>query len=399
MKRTMKFPLYAAMAAFLTLSSTSCSDDPNPTNTDNQLSEKEAVLQKAATDFVNKTVIPTYKGMADASMRLQEACEEIQKQFAANQTIDAQLVEKAGNEWIEARKYWELSEAFLYGAAGDYNIDPHIDSWPLDKQKLNELLANRTAMEQMNADYAANYLGYGLLGFHALEYMLFENTDGEGGILLNTTDQEKLNNYLKYTVAVAGDLNNQCIRLEASWAGMDNITEEKQNILTDAELEPSMNYGESMINAGQAGSKYKNYLETAQEIIQGCVDIADEVGKQKIGRPAGVTTEGNVYDTDYIESPYSENSKTDFIDNIKSIQNAYLGSNEGDASVSDYVKTVSPETNEEVVAAINNAIAKIEAIPGVFRKNYNTQEAKDAAEACGTTLVNALNKAIRALEE
>ena len=83
--------------------------------------------------------------------------------------------------------------------------------------------------------------------------------------------------------------------------------------------------GESMINAGQAGSKYKNYLETAQEIIQGCADIADEVGKQKIGRPAGVTTEGNVYDTDYIESPYSENSKTDFIDNIKSIQNAYLG--------------------------------------------------------------------------
>ena len=51
------------------------------------------------------------------------------------------------------------------------------------------------------------------------------------------------------------------------------------------------------------------------------------------------------------------------------------------------------------MAAINNAIAKIEAIPGVFRKNYNTQEAKDAAEACGTTLVNALNKAIRALEE
>ena len=44
MKRTMKFPLYAAVAAFLTLSSTSCSDDPNPTNTDNQLSEKETVL-------------------------------------------------------------------------------------------------------------------------------------------------------------------------------------------------------------------------------------------------------------------------------------------------------------------------------------------------------------------
>ena len=83
-----------------------------------------------------------------------------------------------------------------------------------------------------------------------------------------------------YMAAVAEDLCFQCVRLEASWAGMDNVSSEKQTILTDNELEPTFNYGESMLNAGQGGSKYVNYTDAAQEILQGCIDIATEVAKR-----------------------------------------------------------------------------------------------------------------------
>ena len=38
---------------------------------------------------------------------------------------------------------------------------------------------------------------------------------------------------------VAEDLRNQCIRLEASWAGMNNISTQKQEILTETEQEPT----------------------------------------------------------------------------------------------------------------------------------------------------------------
>ena len=46
-----------------------------------------------------------------------------------------------GEILVDALKFclmtkWEQSEAFLYGAATAYGIDPHIDSWPLDKDKL-----------------------------------------------------------------------------------------------------------------------------------------------------------------------------------------------------------------------------------------------------------------------
>ena len=65
---------------------------------------------------------------------------------------------------------------------------------------------------------------------------------------------------------VAEDLRNQCIRLEASSAGMNNISTQKQEILTETEQEPTFNYGTSMKTAGQGGSKYTSYTVAAREI-------------------------------------------------------------------------------------------------------------------------------------
>ena len=292
MKKFWKMPLYVAFGVLMTTGLAACSDNNNEGTQTGTLSEKETALKEAINPYVNNTVIATYKNLADATLDLCEKCEAI-------------------------------DEAFLYGAAGDYNIDPHIDSWPLDKASMEAMLSNPKQMAQMSPDYVGNNLGYGLLGFHAIEYMLFQ---------LNASEESQPRDVSKFTkeetiylAAIAGDLRNQCIRLEASWAGMDNVTSEKQGILTDAELEPSFNYGQSMLNAGVAGSKYVNYTDAAQELIQGCIDIADEVGQQKIGRPATGTSEE---DKNYIESPYSLNSITDFVDNIISIRNAYTGSNQ-----------------------------------------------------------------------
>ena len=128
----------------------------------------------------------------------------------------------------------------------------------------------------------------------------------------------------------------------------------------------------------------------SQEIIQGCIDIADEVGNTKIGRPHIGSSDA---DKNYIESPYSLNSIEDFIDNIYSIRNSYLGTGNASVSISAYVKSVSPETDTEVRNAINNAIAAIEVIPEPFAKTASGPLAEAAMEAAGTTLVSALEKA------
>lgn len=392
MKTLFKWPVYMALGALMTTSTIGCSD--SEVDETNRLT-KEATLKEAINPYVNKTVIPTYKAMADASIELYDKCLIMQEALAAG-TLTTAMIKSAGDSWNTSRKHWELSEAFLFGPAADYNIDPHIDSWPLDKTAMDNMLNNAQQMAQMSPEYVGNNLGYGLLGFHAVEYMLFQLENNE-----TTSAPRAVNKYTKeemiYLTSVAGDLRNHCVRLEASWAGMDNISKEKQEILEEAELEPTFNYGESMLNSGLAGSKYKSYQDAAEEIIQGCIDIADEVGNTKIGRPVnGSSSE----DKNYIESPYSLNSIVDFTDNIISIQNAYEGTNAGDASISDYIKSIDPALDESLRAAIDKAITTIKKIPEPFAKSSTTSaDAKEAVTITGTDLVNELQKVMVALSK
>ena len=266
-----KMPLYAAATVCLVAGMSSCESNPAT----DPYARQEAELQKVVTDYVDKTVIPTYRGLADASMELYNACLAMREAGTANLTTA--MVQAADDAWIKARRYWELSEAWLYGAAADYNIDPHIDSWPLDQVAMEAMLADEKQMAQMDEDgvYVSNHLGYGLLGFHAVEYMIFETTaDGK------QTQPRSVGKYttqeLNYLAAVAGDLRNQCIRLEAAWAG--SVSDAKQQILVDTELEPTMNYGESMKTAGQGGSESGNIIPLVAPAERGLVAVATRAG-------------------------------------------------------------------------------------------------------------------------
>jgi hypothetical protein len=375
----LKLLLVPALVSSMSL--VSCSDD---NDIDAETSAKETMLSNAATDYINNTVLPTYNGMANAAIELYDYCVTIQEKHEAG-TLTSADVQNAANAWKTSRKYWELSEAFLFGPASDYNIDPHIDSWPLDKDAMDRLLVEI----RNGADYSLdNNFGYGLLGFHSIEYMLYElSADGNTSSIHSTsyTSEE-----LKYLTMVAEDLRNQCVCLEACWAGTDNVSSQKQEILDEADLDKGKNYGWMMQNAGQAGSIYKTYQEVAEEILQGCIDIADEVGNTKIGRPHQGST---VDDRNYIESPYSLNSIEDFVDNIKSIRNAYCGANSSDASVSKYIKSVNPDLDARVQSAIENAISAISAIPEPFAKNASGSVAGNAVTVVGTDLVNVLEEA------
>lgn len=370
------------------LSITACSDSSDEPKNENQLSDKEQTLKAATAAYVDNTVLPTYKAMADAAVNMRDLCHTMQEKHENGSLAEADI-KAAGDAWKLARKSWELSEAFLFGPAANHNIDPHIDSWPLDKAAMDNLL---TQIRNGNSWSLENNGGYGLIGFHAVEYMLFQLTEDENHSLVHSADYTP--EELEYLVAVADDLCQQCVCLEACWAGTDNISSLKQEILEDAELDYGEEYGWEMKNAGQPGSRFKTYQEAAEEIIQGCIDIADEVGNTKIGRPhMGSSLE----DKNYIESPYSLNSIEDFADNIRSVRNAYLGSRSGDASVSDYVKSVNPAADAEVRKAIEEAIAAIELIPEPFAKNTTGTLSENAMKATGDTLVAALEKAMSAV--
>ncbi|MDR1406588.1 MAG: peptidase M75 [Tannerella sp.] len=386
--KTFKLTLSMLLAAMLAGSAVSCSDDGEEIN---PLEEKDAALAPVIPQYVNNTVIVTYKALADATIDLCESLLELRED-----KTQARL-EAAAAAWITTRVYWERSEAFLFGAVADFGIDPHIDTWPLDEPAFVNTLNSAGFIESMSGDdgdvWVAEHLGYSLLGFHGIEYILFEQ--GHAKNVASITDSE-----LIYATAVGGDLRNQCIRLEASWAGIDNVTAFKRDLIEDLELvimptNSTISYGENMLAAGQPGSTYRTVTDAAVAILEGCLTISTEVGEVKIG------TSYNKEDEDYIESPYSYNSKTDFIDNIQSIANAYLGGADETRrgpSVSDYVKAKDASLDEKVRTSILEAIAKIDAIPHPFAINYASPQAGQAMDACAE-LTAALEEAKTLLQQ
>ena len=389
MKKLVRFPLYLMLAVLPAGMFVACSDsDPE----EGIYSEKDEALLPIVEQYVNKTVIPTYTKLSDATIDLTEALAALQE----NKT-DAN-VEAVSKAWKEARTHWELSEAFLFGAASDFGIDPHIDTWPLDITSLRNVLANKGYLESMAEEdgdvWAGEHLGSALLGFHGIEYIIY--SDGQTKKAADITDDE-----LIYSVAVAGDLRNRCVQLEVSWAG-DKASQAKQDLMEELEFpitasNSQFSYGENMLNAGLPGSTYRTVRAAAAQILDGAFTIADEVGNIKIGNAAS----GD--DVNYIESPFSHNSLTDFIDNVKSIENAFYGGAYGDRnnskSLSAYLMKVNPGVEKAVANAITASYAAINAIPAPFVNNYADPKADEAVIVVGETLARALTAAQTVISE
>ena len=232
-------------------------------------------------------------------------------------------------------------------------------------------------------------LNYGLVGYHGIEYIIFRN--GNNRPASEITDDEA-----RYALAVAKDLALSCCRLEAAWAGINNIDSVKKAIIEEAEMEPEDNFGEQMKLCGQAGSTWKSITSGTDQILEGCKDIVDEVGNSKIGKPH--TGE----DESYIESPHAYNSIQDFIDNIESVRSAYFGkfgaTSAQPHSVSAYIRSINEEADEAVIAAINACITAIDAMPRPFVKNFKDQKVTIAMQACDN-LNDALTNAQKVIYE
>ena len=355
------------------------------------VNEKQAqVLEQ----YVEHTIAPTYTNLANYTDQL---VNELGTFRASGSQSD---LNKVCETFLAARAWWEKSEAFLFGAASDFGIDPHIDSWPLDVDAFNNLMNSPSMLAALDGEggdvVAGEQLGNALLGFHGIEYILFSN--GHAKDASEITDLQ-----MAYAIAVAGDLRNRCFQLEVSWIG-DNAAPSHRAKVEELELNTTINsgnysYGDNLKKAGNPGSTYASTVTGLMAIVDGCKTIADEVGTSKIGKPY------NGEDPNYIESPYSQQSIEDFYNNILSIQNAYYGGIEGQRneklSLHAYVKKMDNQLDNEVEEAISNALAKIDAMPRPFVSNYTNPANAEAIEACQNLddVLSKVNEALRTYEE
>lgn len=386
MNTIFKYSMMFAAALTFAMGATSCSDDNNGSNDDHRGTFSTSELKVINAYYVDNTIVATYRNLANYN-----------KQLVAdiNAMSDDAGVEKACKTWTKSRKWWEFSEAFLFGAAGDYAIDPHTDTWPFDRTQFdkymslykNAKLGEEGFESETNTINEAIATGQNLTGFHAVEYLIFR--EGNPRHFADMTANE-----IYFAKTAAQDLYLSSLKLVSAWGG--EVSADEQALLDEVEFESAINYGENFKNAGNAGSTYSTALLASKDIIAGAKEIIGEVRDSKIGAPA--TGE----DVNYIESPHARNSIQDFYDNIMSCKHALYGGCTVDGATPEDKSLIgiclknakTKAAAQNVMASLENALNKIDTMKRPFVLYYTHQSARDAM-----TALDGLEESLNALND
>jgi predicted lipoprotein len=242
--------------------------------------------------------------------------------------------------WKQARESWELSESFLFGPVSTDNIDPRIDTWPVNFTDLDAQLASSA---EFNETYINN-LEDALKGFHPIEYLIFGAMGQKAASELSARDIE----YLK---GLTSNLKSLTSALKSSW----------NPSTTD-------NYHVAFTQAGNGSTVYSTQLAAFEELVNSMIGICDEVANGKINEVF------LAQDPSLEESPFAKNSITDFTNNIKGVQNVYLGKFATDGKgLEDLVRRHNLQLDNEIKLKLNNALTALGNVTDPFGEAISTQ--------------------------
>lgn len=400
MKKIQNFVM-AFLFGAMTIGFTACSSDnggngefdlPDVGQATTSISSSDKEMQKVAKNYVQAVVYPTYQALASNARTLYSAAQTLYKSAEAG-TMTQNEINAACEAFKKTRQEWERSEAFLFGSATDNELDPHIDSWPLDRDELERALTNENLIAGFKSENPAKFVSehntefQSVLGFHGMEFVLFRNGAQRTveALKANDTDEGVTSvkgiDELAFLQAVAADVRNITALLEFTWMGSAASNETKAILSGEGSYvfstlrynglasNGTMCFGQFLLSPSST-TGYTSWQGTMNQIfVGGCSNICAEVADQKLGQAYRVATgQGNPTEDskDYIESPYSHRSFIDYQDNIYSIKNSLYGTRD--------IKATTPVENSML------SLLKKMNYPG-----YNN-------------LINALNAAIQALE-
>lgn len=188
---------------------------------------------------------------------------------------------------------------------------------------------------------------------------------------------ENINTWTQYATAVANLLAKDASDLNKAWS-------------------VSYNGGEPYAQTFKTfGGEYQSASACVQQIVDGCIDIAGEVGTAKIGEPRDLWEAGKYTEAVYaVESWYSWHSIDDYSNNIVSIRNAFNGTRnnqEAVHSLAAFTKSLNATLYASVKGKIEAAYNSIKGMAAPFRSHIGSPSVLVAQEACAA-LVNVLEK-------
>jgi predicted lipoprotein len=313
------WPLFLGIAATATIS---CNKDDDNDTVD-AAALKSEILQNVAANVCTKS----YEDLSDKAGQLLTAVTTL------NTTTTDDNLATCQNLWKSIRETWERSEAWLFGPVDVNKIDPRIDTWPVDFNDLNTVLASADELdedyiESLDEDHDA------LRGFHPIEYLLWgQNGDKAAADL---TDREK-----EYLLALAENLKKLADEVKTSWTG---------------------GYAASLATAGASGNaEFPTTRVAFETIVDAMGGICDEVANGKMHEPFETQR------PELEESPFAQNSITDFTNNIKGIMDMYQGKfTEDGKGLEDLVRSYNLSLDNDIKTKHSTAIAALQAITDPF---------------------------------
>ena len=246
MKKIQNFVMAFLLGA-MTIGFTACSSDnggngefdlPDVGQATTSISSSDKEMQKVTKNYVQAVVYPTYQALASNARTLYSAAQTLYKSAEAG-TMTQNEINAACEAFKNTRREWERSEAFLFGSATDNELDPHIDSWPLDRDELEKALKNETLIAGFKSENPAKFVSdhntefQSVLGFHGMEFVLFRNGAHRTveALKANDTDEGVKSvrgiDELAFLQAVAADVRNITALLEFTWMGSAASNETK----------------------------------------------------------------------------------------------------------------------------------------------------------------------------
>lgn len=297
-----------------------------------------------------------YSDLAALTVQMQTSITTFQGSLAQSD-LDA-----ARDAWRTARTTWEQSEAHLFGPVSTANYDPRMDTWPVNYVDLNAILNGTDVLDEAYV----SALEDALKGFHPIEYLLW-GTDG------NKQPGDFTAREFEFLAGLTADLNSLTSALAQSW-------------------DPNVgsNFHVEFETAGAGSGTYTTKLAAYEELVNGMAGICEEVAGGKISEPF------LAQDPSLEESPFAQNSLTDFTNNIRGVENVYLGRfNSNGYGVEDFVRQHDLQLDSEIKQRIAAAIQALDNIDvpfgeAIISQPVQVQNAIDAIEALEDVLANDL---------
>lgn len=306
-------PLSFLVAASVAVLVVSCKKD-NETTTDNSTSAGVVL-----SDFTKNIA---EANLTDLSVKASLLNDAITAFVASPSQGGLQSIQQ---NWYATRVSWEQSEAFLFGPVATMELDPAIDSWPVNFVDIDSVINNNG---NVFTDSFIDSLDATLKGFHPIEYLAFGENGQRDFSSLSARQKE-------FLVALGAHLKRVTAKMIFEWKADGG------------------NYSGQVSGAGQSGSQYASQKEAVLEIVNAMIGIIDEVGSGKIEEPFVAK------DPSLEESPFAKNSWVDFKNNLTGAKNVYIGKYNIEGKglkdlVQQYNKSLDLQIQQKLDAAILN---------------------------------------------